>query len=142
VLGYIFGRVASGGVVQYYKFTMPAQAVTVKALFELITSPPTANKTALNNRINEIGNMPKGNYTDATWDSFQSALNDARTVANNAYATQIQVDATLNALNEAYSALRENPPLRGIFGTNPRWYGAWWHYVLFFLCFGFIWMWF
>ena len=31
---------------------------------------------------------------------------------------------------------------KGIFGTNARWYGEWWHYVLFFLCFGFIWMWF
>jgi hypothetical protein len=33
-------------------------------------------------------------------------------------------------------------PERGIFGTNAKWYGEWWHYLLFFLCFGFIWMWF
>jgi len=31
---------------------------------------------------------------------------------------------------------------KGIFGTNPKWYGAWWHYILFFIGFGFIWMWF
>ena len=31
---------------------------------------------------------------------------------------------------------------KGIFGTNAKWYGEWWHYLLFFLCFGFIWMWF
>jgi len=31
---------------------------------------------------------------------------------------------------------------KGIFGTNPKWNGAWWHYLLFFFCFGFIWMWF
>ena len=31
---------------------------------------------------------------------------------------------------------------KGIFGTNAKWYGAWWHYILFFVCFGFIWMWF
>ena len=31
---------------------------------------------------------------------------------------------------------------KGIFGTKARWTGEWWHYVLFFLCFGFIWMWF
>jgi len=30
----------------------------------------------------------------------------------------------------------------GIFGTNPRWTGEWWHYVLFFLGLGFVWMWF
>ncbi|MCL2695635.1 MAG: carbohydrate-binding domain-containing protein [Clostridiales bacterium] len=34
------------------------------------------------------------------------------------------------------------PPAKGIFGTNAKWYGAWWHYLLFFLGFGFIWMWF
>ena len=33
-------------------------------------------------------------------------------------------------------------PTKGIFCTNARWYGAWWHYVLFFLGFGFLWMWF
>ena len=32
--------------------------------------------------------------------------------------------------------------IKGIFGTNARWYGAWWHYLLFFIGFGFIWMWF
>ena len=29
----------------------------------------------------------------------------------------------------------------GIFGTKPQ-YNQWYHYILFFLCFGFIWMWF
>ena len=33
-------------------------------------------------------------------------------------------------------------PDKGIFCTNARWYGEWWHYVLFFLVFGFLWMWF
>jgi len=33
-------------------------------------------------------------------------------------------------------------PTKGIFGTNPKWYGAWWHYLLFFIGFGFLWMWF
>ena len=34
------------------------------------------------------------------------------------------------------------PPTKGIFGTNAKWYGAWWHYLLFFIRFGFLWMWF
>jgi hypothetical protein len=37
-----------------------------------------------------------------------------------------------------------DPPDRGekgILGTNPK-YDQWYHYILFFLCFGFIWMWF
>ena len=33
-------------------------------------------------------------------------------------------------------------PAKGIFGTNAKWNGAWWHYILFFVGFGFIWMWF
>jgi|GEM_PF-3779670 len=30
---------------------------------------------------------------------------------------------------------------KGVFGTKPQ-YHQWYHYILFFLCFGFIWMWF
>ena len=40
------------------------------------------------------------------------------------------------------SSSSPSPPDKGIFGTNPKWYGAWWHYLLFFIGFGFIWMWF
>ena len=37
----------------------------------------------------------------------------------------------------------ETPPaVRGILGTSPKWDGAWWHFVLFFIGFGFFWMWF
>jgi len=32
------------------------------------------------------------------------------------------------------------PPPKGVFGTKPQ-YSQWYHYILFFLCFGFIWMW-
>ena len=32
-------------------------------------------------------------------------------------------------------------PPKGIFGTKPQ-YNQWYHYILFFLCFGFLWMWF
>jgi len=34
-----------------------------------------------------------------------------------------------------------NSTAKGILGTNPK-YNKWYHYILFFLCFGFIWMWF
>jgi len=119
-------------------FTMPAKNVAVTATYKDATTSP-ANKVALNNRINEIGNTQKGNYTDASWNAFQTALSDARAVASNDSATQSQVDAALNALNAAYNGLQQN---KGIFGTNPMWNGAWWHYILFFVGFGFIWMWF
>jgi len=41
-----------------------------------------------------------------------------------------------------YAVWEENLPARGFWGTNPKWTGAWWHYILFFVGFGFIWMWF
>jgi|GEM_PF-4570957 len=56
--------------------------------------------------------------------------------ANNASTT-----FTMPAKNVTVTATYKDTP-KGIFGTNPKWYGAWWHYLLFFLCFGFIWMWF
>jgi len=50
-------------------------------------------------------------------------------------ANGVSPDAT-----KALSIIVSKAP-RGIFGTNPKW-TAWWAYLLFFLCFGFIWMWF
>ena len=41
----------------------------------------------------------------------------------------------------ATTTIPPSPPPHGIFGTNAR-YTQWWCYILFFLCFGFIWMWF
>jgi len=41
-----------------------------------------------------------------------------------------------------YRVQVEDVQPKGIFGTNARWYGEWWHYLLFFIGFGFIWMWF
>ena len=176
-------------------------------------------KAALAAKIDEVGALQQGNYTDASWAALQSALANAQTVANNATATEEQITTALNALNAAYAGLSENtssttytltlnpnggtvmpttqtgtqgqtynlptptrnnhtfkgwtlsgggslngstytfgasngtvtatweantqpPATKGIFGTNAKWYGAWWHYLLFFLCFGFIWMWF
>ena len=48
---------------------------------------------------------------------------------------------TMPGSNVTVTAVFKNVP-KGIFGTNAKWYGAWWHYVLFFIGFGFIWMWF
>jgi len=53
---------------------------------------------------------------------------------------------TLNTASSAVATTTVSAakPTPGIFGTNPKWDGKgshWWHYLLFFLCFGFIWMW-
>ena len=139
--GYFSGWATSaGGVVVYINSQSVSNLTVVNgAIIELYAVWKTADKNALNAKINDIKDTQKGNYTDASWNTFQTALNSAQTVADDANATQEQVDDALNALNATHNGLTEK---KGIFGTNSRWNGAWWHYVLFFIGFGFIWMWF
>ena len=117
-------------------FTMPAEAVTVTATYKNAPMSPT-DKTALNARLNAIGNIQKGKYTDDSWNAFQSALSAARSVASNENATQDQVNSALNALNAAYANLREK---KFIFTT--KYEATVWNWIMFFLLFGWIWMWF
>lgn len=139
--GYFSGWATSaGGVVVYINSQSVSNLTVVNgAIIELYAVWKTADKNALNAKINTIKDTQKGNYTDVSWDAFQTALNGAQTIAGNATVTQEQVDNALNALNAAHNGLTEK---KGVFGTNPKWYGAWWHYILFFIGFGFIWMWF
>jgi len=125
-------------------FTMPAGAATVTATYKDAPLPP-ADKTALNNRISELGSIQKGNYTDVTWNAFQTALANAQAVANNASATLEQINNALNSLNTAYAELRENappppPPIKYIFST--KYEATFLNWILFFVCFGWLWMWF
>jgi len=60
-----------------------------------------------------------------------------------ANANSVSTTFTMPVKNVTVTATyKDAPPSKGIFGTNPKWYGAWWHYILFFIGFGFIWMWF
>ena len=79
--------------------------------------------------------LNEASYTAASWQALQAAISDAVAAAGTA-ATPEALGAV--AIPDAGGLVRA----KGIFGTNSRWYGAWWHYVLFFLGFGFIWMWF
>lgn len=130
-------QVISGGVtITSNKFTMPANDVTVKAIFEQ-DATPQADKTALNARIAAIGSTAKGNYTDASWNAFQSALTAARNVAASGSATQTEVNSALSALNTAFSNLQLK---KMIFST--KYESTFLNWILFFVCFGWIWMWF
>jgi len=117
--------------------TNPANSGVITAVFPATGSAPTADKTVLNARIAAIGGTQKGNYTDASWNAFQNALMAAQNVANNVSATQTQVNDALYALNSAYSNLQSK---KMIFTT--RYESNFLNWILFFLCFGFIWMWF
>ncbi|MGC6733092.1 hypothetical protein ACP0F4_25875, partial [Escherichia coli] len=49
----------------------------------------------------------KGDYTDNTWNAFQTALNNANKVLNDSKATQKQVDSAKNNLDSAYKGLKK-----------------------------------
>ncbi|MBQ7099093.1 MAG: S-layer homology domain-containing protein [Oscillospiraceae bacterium] len=65
------------------------------------------DKTALNALIAECELIEQGNYTNKTWVAFQNALESARAVSANAYASQTKVDEALAALLAARDGLKE-----------------------------------
>jgi hypothetical protein len=134
----VAGSVAAGT----YSFTVNAANGTLPNAAQAFTltvnaAAATADKTALNDRLAAIGGTQKGDYTDASWDAFQSALTTARNVANNASATQAQVNDALNALNTAYGNLQLK---KMIFTT--KYEATFLNWILCFVCFGWVWMWF
>lgn len=70
---------------------------------------PTVNKNALQSLYNQVKGIAKGDYTDATWTPFQTALNHAKNVLDNTKATQNQVDDAKNKLEAAYKGLAHKP---------------------------------
>ncbi|MEK3732956.1 S-layer homology domain-containing protein [Paenibacillus sp. FSL M8-0334] len=72
---------------------------------------PTVNKTALENKVTEISNenLVEAEYTPATWQALQDALDEANRVLNDGNATQQQVDDALTALEDARSKLERIP---------------------------------
>ena len=78
-------------------------------------------------------------------DELMTAIYSINTYAfsylNNGYWANAKAAAD-NTYKEAEKLLKKAGfLLTGIFGTNPKWDGAWWHYILFFVLFGWIWMW-
>ena len=66
---------------------------------------PTVNKAALNARIQAVKNTAKGDFTDASWDAFQNALNTAQSISGDTEASQALVDEALGSLNSAFAGL-------------------------------------
>ena len=63
------------------------------------------DKTALNELIAEADELAEEDYTTGTWATFADALENAKTVAENADATQAEVDEAKAALAEAMENL-------------------------------------
>jgi hypothetical protein len=65
-----------------------------------------ADTAALLARIHELETTARGDYTDASWAAFQSALSTGRAVAATSRVTQNSVDVALAELNSKFAALK------------------------------------
>ena len=74
-------------------------------------APVVANKTDLQALYNGNKDKTKGNYTDASWNTFQTALSEANSILAKADATQAEVDTAKTNLQTAISGLAENAPV-------------------------------
>ena len=70
----------------------------------------TVNKDALVAAIEAAEALKESDYTSDSWSVLASALSDARTVNDNAEATQSDVNAAVKALNAAKDALEKKKP--------------------------------
>ena len=71
--------------------------------------PQQADKSALQIIYRFMLNTQKGNYTDASWNAFQSVLSSAKVVLDRAGATEKEINDSVQALTTAMSALVEKP---------------------------------
>ena len=69
---------------------------------------PQVDKSALQQTYDEYKQLEKGNYTDETWEFFQDALENAREILEKENATQAEVDAALQLLNQTRASLIED----------------------------------
>jgi len=95
--------------------------------------------------IAQVAVLSQSNYTDASWNALRNALQAAEEIASNPYASQAQVNSALANLRLAYNGLVRTQQggdggYRYIFTTIFR--STLWNWLLFFLAFGWIWMWF
>ena len=69
-------------------------------------SSQETDKTALNEAIAAAEALDGEDYTANSWQALQDALTAAQTVADNATASQSEINNAANALNSAVSALQ------------------------------------
>lgn len=72
-----------------------------------------ADKTSLNKEIAAAASIKKGTYTDASWNEFQTALDNAKAVLAKDTATQGETDASAKALASAVQNLALKKPVAG-----------------------------
>lgn len=71
---------------------------------------PSADKKKLQELYDQVKNTSKGNYTEASWKTFQDALTTTSNVLKNS-TWQQEIDNTWWTLNNAFKGLVENAPV-------------------------------
>jgi len=95
------------------------------------------NKTTLRAKITEVEALEAWKYTAASWSDLEAELADARAVAANVNATQLEID---NAIHKLTLAQRKLAGRDFIFSTRHE--ATFMNWLLFIFAFGWVWMWF
>lgn len=82
-----------------------------------IPPAPTVNKKELQALYDKVKGTSKGTYTDATWNTFQNALSNAKSVLDNGKATQEQVNSAKETLQNAFNGLEKAPEVKTFSAT-------------------------
>ena len=106
------GDVSSGDIINQYEIDAVTRALrrAISTLKERPVPPPAVvDKAVLKGTIDTANSLDASLYTDESYSAVLSALQTAQQVYGNPAATQEEVDAAVNALKQALSALTEKP---------------------------------
>ncbi|EJY07948.1 SCP-like protein, partial [Enterococcus faecium E422] len=70
---------------------------------------PTVNKAELQALYNRIKSTAKGDFTEESWNNFQTALSNAKKVLDDSKVSQTQVNNAKNSLDAAFKGLQHKP---------------------------------
>jgi len=125
--------------------TIERERIPVSPAIATATLPGGTVGTAYNQSLAATGDTPitwtrdSGALPGGLSISAAGVISGTPTVAGTFNFTVKVANGAGNAIKALSITIAAQP--KGIFGTQPQ-YTQWWHYLLFFLCFGFIWMWF
>jgi hypothetical protein len=88
-----------------FPYTMPTDSIVITFTIEGLQYEGPADKTALQERYDELKDLKKEDYTEESFKAFEEALNAAKAVLDDEEATQAEANEALNNLNKAYENL-------------------------------------
>lgn len=80
-----------------------------RAINALVKAPIVADKTELLKAIEAAKDLVEKDYTSESWKTLQDALDAANKVVANKDATQEEIDAAVDAINDAIDKLEAKP---------------------------------